>query len=325
MRRKGQGESEAISAPKPYERDGGQAAPARADERDRGDGGERDRPYGYVPEKKGKFLTWNPWRGCVKRYPGCERCWMHVIARSHGLDPNEIAVSKSAWNEPLAKNRDGSYKIDPGTVLQTCLTTDFFLEEAPDEWRAHVLDIARRRTDVGFSILTKRAHRIKECLPDDWADPETGEPAYRNVELAVTVENQDATSRIEHLIGVPAARKRIMCEPLIGPVDIREYLETGEIDYVLCGGENYRACRICDERWVADLSRQCADAGVPFSFFDSGENFRRKDGQVVQEHYKKKRRELAWNLGYDIDPLGYKELDLRTHPADDIFSGESLF
>lgn len=47
------------------------------------------------------------------------------------------------------------------------MSSDFFLEEA-DQWRDEAWDYIRRRPDVTFSLLTKRAHRIKECLPSNW-------------------------------------------------------------------------------------------------------------------------------------------------------------
>ena len=37
---------------------------------------------------------------------------------------------------------------------------------------------------MSFFILTKRAERLKECLPDNWGD------GYENVILNVTCENQ---------------------------------------------------------------------------------------------------------------------------------------
>ena len=44
------------------------------------------------------------------------------------------------------------------------MTSDFFLEEA-DGWRDEVWDMTRRRPDVRFWLLTKRAYRICDCLP----------------------------------------------------------------------------------------------------------------------------------------------------------------
>lgn len=47
------------------------------------------------------------------------------------------------------------------------MASDFFQEEA-DPWRVKAWDMIRWRPDVTFSLLTKRAERIKDCLPYDW-------------------------------------------------------------------------------------------------------------------------------------------------------------
>lgn len=273
----------------------------------------------------GDFLVWNPWRGCRKEFTGCKNCWMHIIATSHGLAPNEIVRSKTNWNAPVAKDVAGQYKIAPGSFVNVCLTSDFCLEDVSDEWRQHVWEIIARRPDVAFAILTKRAARLSECLPDDWLD-EDEQPKYENVELAVTVEDQQAADeRIPYLLEIPAARKRIMCEPLIGAVDMSEYLATGEISYVLCGGENYNAARLCDEKWVRSLSRQCKHAEVDFEFFDTGENFWTLDGEIIQERDKRVRQRRAKELGHDIICGNKKKLHLHKSFHDDPFQGESLF
>ena len=41
-----------------------------------------------------------------------------------------------------------------------------------------------------------------------------------------------------------------MAAPLIGPVDIEKYLTAGQIEQVLCGGENYDGSRLCRYEWV---------------------------------------------------------------------------
>lgn len=263
---------------------------------------------------------WNPFRGCRKEYPGCENCWMFFLSKKHGVDPEEIAKSKGQLNLPLKKGRDGEYKVASGTVLNVCLTGDFFLEDVPEEWRREVWDIVRRRSDVGFVFLTKRAHCIAECLPEDW-----GDAGYPNVELAVTVENQQAADeRIPYLLAVPAQKKRIMCEPLLEKVNLSGYLASGDIDEVLCGGENYDGARICNLAWVEELSEQCIDFGVKFDFFDTGSVF--FDGvseyrvrDAVARHKKAK--------GYQLDVEGdeCRELELKKHPLDDVFAGDELF
>ncbi len=121
-----------------------------------------------------------------------------------------------------------------------CMTSDFFLEEA-DRWRPEAWEIMRSRPDVVFFLLTKRPGRVRECLPPRWGD------GWENIFFHVTCENQRrADERIPLLLDLPFKHKGIMCAPLIGPVTIKTYLETGQIEQVICGGENYGGARPCD-------------------------------------------------------------------------------
>ena len=50
-----------------------------------------------------------------------------------------------------------------------------------------------------------------------------------------------------------------MCAPFIGPVSIRSWLASGQIEQVKCGGENYDGSRSCDFAWVKALRQECVD------------------------------------------------------------------
>ena len=41
-----------------------------------------------------------------------------------------------------------------------------------------------------------------------------------------------------------------MCAPLIGSLEIGEYLDTGQIEQVIAGGENYGGARPCRFEWI---------------------------------------------------------------------------
>ena len=45
------------------------------------------------------------------------------------------------------------------------------------------------------------------------------------------------------LFDLPFKHKGIMCAPFIGPVSIRQYFSAGQIEQVICGGENYDGAR----------------------------------------------------------------------------------
>jgi protein gp37 len=93
----------------------------------------------------------------------------------------------------------------------TCSWSDFFITEA-DKWRAEAWDIIRRTPEFTYLILTKRPDRIARCLPADWGD------GYPNVWLGTSAENQKyADQRIPELLKVPAAKRFLSLEPLLGP------------------------------------------------------------------------------------------------------------
>ena len=210
---------------------------------------------------------WNPWHGCVKKSEGCKNCYMYFLDKKWDRNGSIISRTKTEFNYPLKKNRDGSYKIKPGERIRVCMTSDFFLEEA-DEWRTETWNIMRFRSDVIFWLLTKRPERILECLPYDW------DKGWNNIWLGVTAENQKRVDeRIPLLLSVPAKHYHICCAPLIGPVNIKQYLETGLIEQVAAGGENYDGCRPCDYTWAKSLYDQCKNADTTFCFYETGTKF----------------------------------------------------
>lgn len=112
---------------------------------------------------------WNPWHGCIKASEGCKHCYMYYLDRKRGQDGSRIYKTKNRFRYPLQKDRNGNYKIQSGEHIRVCMTSDFFLEEA-DPWRPEAWAMMRRRSDVIFTLLTKRPQRVAQCLPTDWGD-----------------------------------------------------------------------------------------------------------------------------------------------------------
>ena len=215
---------------------------------------------------------WNPWHGCRKYSEGCEHCYMYYLDAQKDKNGGEIYKTKTNFNLPLKKTRQGNYKVPSGTTLHVCMTSDFFLEEA-DEWRNEVWNMIRFRSDVHFWIQTKRAERIADNLPFDWKD------GWDNVTLCVTTENQRrANERLPILLEIPAKHKAFMIAPILSEVHIEKYLETGRFEQVICDGENYDGNRPCRYEWIKSLHDQCEAAKTPFDFIGTGNVFI-KDGK----------------------------------------------
>ena len=244
------------------------------------------------------MIIWNPWHGCHKVSEGCAHCYMYFLDGKRGIDTSKVFRTEN-FGLPLQRKRDGSYRIASGMQLYVGLSTDFFVEEA-DQWRDEAWDIIRKRPDVVFRLLTKRAHRIRECLPDDWGE------GYENVMLQVTTENQArADERLSILMEIPARHKGFMAAPFIGEVDAEKYLATGQFEEVLCGGENYNGSRPCHYEWVKLLSDQCRKYDVTFNFIETGTVFV-KDGKTYHIPEKRQQSVQAFKSG-----LSHKGKDIK--------------
>lgn len=243
---------------------------------------------------------WNPWHGCTKYSEGCENCYMYFLDKVHNPELDSSIVTKTNnFDYPLKKNRQKEYKVKSGQLLMVNMTSDTFIPDA-DEFRDEMWDIIRKRSDVIFYILTKRAYRIKECLPSDWGD------GYENVILNVTCENQKrADERIPILLDIPAKHKGLCIAPILSSINIEEYLRDMQIETVSCGGENYDGARVCNYDWIKSLSNQCEKYRVNFSFFETGTHFI-KDSKLYYIPNKKVQAEQAYKSGlsrhfFDID------------------------
>ena len=126
----------------------------------------------------------------------------------------------------------------------------------------------KKRSDVKFFLLTKRPERVAQLLPKDWGD------GWDNIFFNVTCENQRrADERIPLLLELPFKHKGIMTAPLIGKISIEQYLESGQIEQVIAGGENYDGARPCNFDWKKSLRQQCERHNITFCFIETGTNF----------------------------------------------------
>ena len=210
------------------------------------------------------MAMWSPWRGCHKVSIGCKHCYIHKGDAKRGVDTNQI-IKLDDFHAPIARKKNGDYKIKPGSMVYLCFATDFLIEEA-DEWRNECWQMIRERSDCNFLFLTKRIDRFMNCVPADWGD------GYDNVVVGCTIENQaTADSRLAIFNKLPIKHKNIIAQPLIEKIDIEKYL--AGVKLVVAGGEQDKDARPLDFNWVVDLYKQCKRAQVPFQFRQTGTKF----------------------------------------------------
>lgn len=216
--------------------------------------------------------VWNPWHGCIKYSEGCANCYVYRRDALYGKDSTQVART-GEFDLPLRKKRDGSFKIPSGSGIFACMTSDFFIETA-DEWRGEAWEMMRLRSDVDFTIITKRVPWIYKCLPDNWGS------GWENVSIGATVENQcRADERLDEFIDLPIKHKFLVCEPLLGSLNVERWLKTGKIERLIVGGESGSGARPLDYAWVLALREECLRTGTGFHFKQTGARFV-KDGKL---------------------------------------------
>lgn len=211
------------------------------------------------------MTLWNPWRGCHKISEGCQNCYIHSADTRKGIDTNSITKTDQ-FDRIVQKNKKGEYVVKGGQLVYVCFSSDFLIEEA-DEWRSDAWQMIKERSDLTFLFLTKRIHRLEQVLPLDWND------GYDNVMIGCSVENQNqADTRLSYLVRIPIKHRLIICQPLIGPINLESYLSY-PIEQVTVGGEAGKLARDLNYDWVESIRNQCINHQVTFEFRQLGSYF----------------------------------------------------
>lgn len=238
---------------------------------------------GYKPE------TWNPIIGCSKVSPGCDNCYAERMAnRLAGIAGNieyasVIQSDSNKWNGKTTLVDNALTKPllwkTPRMVF-VCSMADLFHESVPFEWINAVFSVMSDLDQHIYVILTKRPERMLEFY--DWKCNQH-QAEWRpkdNIWIGVTAENQEQfNKRIFYLLKVPAAKRFVSIEPMLGPVDLwkifpvnseihemNSLLRNPKLDWVICGGESGSKARPMHPAWARSLSEQCKGAQVPFFF-----------------------------------------------------------
>ncbi len=214
--------------------------------------------------------TWNPVTGCTKVSAGCQHCYAERMARRLQAmgNPNYAKGFTPTTHEgtlalPLQWKK-------PRVVFVNSMS-DLFHEAVPEAFIQAVFATMRQASWHTFQVLTKRSERLYELDRQiDW-------PA--NVWMGVSVENQDYTFRIEHLVGTRAQVKFLSLEPLLGPLPS---LNLAGIDWVIVGGESGPGARPMRKEWVVDIRDQCLAAELPFFFKQWGGVHKKRNGRTLQ-------------------------------------------
>lgn len=223
--------------------------------------------------------VWNPVTGCTKVSAGCKHCYAERVAKRFWKDRKftDVQFHPDRLDQPLHWRK-------PRRIF-VCSMGDLFYEDVAPFVVAMIFDKIRECPQHTFIVLTKRIENALQLLTDNsmfcYGDP------LPNLWLGVSISNQkDADNWIPLLLQVPAAKRIVSLEPMLGPVRIAKYLNDhrlikdipdraitpdehsrmycGCLDWIICGGESGPGARPCNIEWVRSVKDQCVAAGVPF-------------------------------------------------------------
>nr|WP_319566267.1 phage Gp37/Gp68 family protein [uncultured Rhodoferax sp.] len=251
--------------------------------------------------------TVNHWAGCTAVSPACDNCYAKSMAGriwgtewGSGKPRHQFAGASDALR---ALDRKAQRQGHPLKVFHNSLS-DVFDNEVPVQWRIEAMRSIVDTPNLIHLLLTKRIGNAAEMLEQafravhgqrqGWSDN-----VPPNVWIGATICNQDEADRdIPKLLAVPAAKRFLSMEPLLGYVDLTSHLwgraipcsdctkdancgcgwyPRGDVpnepalDWVIPGGESGPNARPMHPDWASSLRDQCQAAGVPFLFKQWGE------------------------------------------------------
>jgi protein gp37 len=237
--------------------------------------------------------TFNPWTGCQRVSPGCDHCYAEALAKrapktfGSWLPGGERKrTSEAYWRQPLVWDRKARGEGRRFRVFCASMA-DIMDKAAPIAWFVDALDLMRTTPRLIWLLLTKRPQMVRARLEAalahlaqgfdrgdllEWiAGWLHGQPP-ENVWLGTTAEDQrEFQRRVPFLRRLPAVKRFLSCEPLLGEIDAACDLRSGDIHWVIAGGESGPKARPSHPDWFRSLRDQCQAAGVPFFFKQWGE------------------------------------------------------
>jgi protein gp37 len=223
--------------------------------------------------------TANLWWGCTTVHEGCMNCYALSLARRWGNDiwgnDKPRKKIKSVWTDLLkfqkaAKSANTIRKVFVGSMMDIFEKPMPLIDsngEALDENTGDLRNKFFENISAGlypnlmFLLLTKRPSNINKFIPEEW---KTNPPA--NVMFGTSPVNQ-ATSftLIEQLLKVNGKRF-LSVEPQLDKITLLPWLSSGEIHWVIQGGESGAGKRPFNTDWARDLKAECQATNTPYFF-----------------------------------------------------------
>jgi protein gp37 len=239
--------------------------------------------------------TWNPVTGCTKISRGCDKCYAARFSeRFRGVPGHPFETGFDLTLRPERLLQPFAWKR-PRMIFVNSMS-DLFHKEIPRQHVEAVFDTMEKADWHSYQVLTKRSSLLQKFVNHRYK----GRAAPAHIWLGVSVEDEQATSRIAHLQKANAAIRFLSIEPLIGPVG---KLSLENIHWVIVGGESGHGARPMEAKWAIDIRNQCVKAQVAFFFKQWGGRSPKAAGRLLQGR--------VWDQFPTNHPIALQQRDSR--------------
>lgn len=218
--------------------------------------------------------TWNPVTGCTKISAGCDHCYAERFSERFRGTPGH--PFESGFDLTLRPERlEQPFRWRAPRMIFVNSMSDLFHKRIPESYISAVFETMENANWHIYQVLTKRSSLLKKFINNRYRD----RSAPTHMWFGVSVENQQAKSRIAHLQTANADVRFLSVEPLIAPVGT---LNLNGIDWVIVGGESGPRARPMRKEWALDIRNQCVVAGVAFFFKQWGGRSPKSGGRLLE-------------------------------------------
>ena len=223
--------------------------------------------------------TANLVHGCTAVHAGCDNCYACALTERYGRhlwgnDAPRMEI-KNVWEklqryQHLADQADEVHTVFVGSMM------DIFEKPMPvvnaqGVLQSYKTDFLRNRLfteillnyypNLMFLLLTKRPSNINKYIPPKWLDHP---PA--NVMFGTSPCNQETADTLINQLVKVNGKRFLSVEPQLEDLTLLPWLQTGEIDWVIQGGESGHHRRPFDLAWGRKLKAECEQTNIPFFF-----------------------------------------------------------
>jgi protein gp37 len=189
--------------------------------------------------------TWNPVTGCTKISAGCDNCYAARFSeRFRGVPGHPFETGFDLTLRPERLLQPLTWKR-PRMIFVNSMS-DLFHKEIPPGHIEAVFETMEKAHWHVYQVLTKRSSLLQKFINHRYAS----RPAPAHMWFGVSVENEQATSRIAHLQKARAAVRFLSIA--------------------------------MKAEWAIDIRNQCVKARVPFFFKQWGGRSPKAGGRLLE-------------------------------------------